>query len=28
LLYLDYENKIRLFQEKPFEDILIEILKA
>jgi len=28
LLYLDYENKVRLFQEKPFEDILIEILKA
>ncbi|AAC06703.1 segregation/condensation protein A [Aquifex aeolicus] len=28
LLYLDYESKVRLFQEKPFEDITVEILKT
>jgi len=28
LLYLDYESKVRLFQEKPFGEILVEILKA
>ncbi|GAB6065232.1 ScpA family protein [Aquifex pyrophilus] len=28
LLYLDYENKIRIYQERPFGDIEIEILEA
>ena len=28
LLYLDYDNKIRLYQEKPFGDLEIEILET
>jgi len=28
LLYLDFDNKIRLFQEKPFGDLEIEILET
>lgn len=28
LLYLDYDNKIRLYQEKPFGDLEVEILET
>ncbi len=28
LLYLDYDNKIRLYQDKPFDDLEIEILET
>ncbi|WP_461829912.1 segregation/condensation protein A [Aquifex sp.] len=28
LLYLDYDNKIRLYQDKPFGDLEIEVLEA